>query len=152
MTAWATRVNFSEIRLVLSRKKWFLNKAPSVTEQPWVLLCLAKDSAQVKKTDSCSLSTWLSVMSVIIYLVAAMTTLWAAWCMEFLRARSNDSQMAFHQEESRCETRRGNNGRAGTCALFWRAFHQEIINKKRRRKRDSLQFASCCRTPCINSW
>lgn len=66
------------------REKWFSNKAYSVCEQPWVPLCLSKDSAVVKKTDSCSLSTWFRVMTLIIYLVAAMATVGEAWCMGFL--------------------------------------------------------------------
>lgn len=67
-------------------KKWFSNKGYSLCEQPWVLPCLSKASAVVKKTDSCSLSTWFCVMTHIIYLVASMTTVREAWCMGFLNA------------------------------------------------------------------
>lgn len=71
-------------------KKWFSNKAYSIWEQPWVLLCLSKDSAVVKKTDSCSLSIRFCVMTLIIYLVATMTTVGEAWCIGFSQ-RSDDA-------------------------------------------------------------
>ena len=59
----------------------FWTKPYSERERPWVLLCLSKDSAVVKKTDSCSLSTRCCVMTLIIYLVSTMTTVGEGWCI-----------------------------------------------------------------------
>lgn len=49
-----------------------------------------------KKTDSCSLSTRFCVMIPIIYLVAAMATVGAAWCMGFLNALTAPFSVMTH--------------------------------------------------------
>lgn len=152
-------VHFCEIKLVLRREKWFSNKAHSVSEQPWMLLCLSKDSAVVKKTDSCSLSTWLSVMSLIIYLVAAMTTLGEVWCMEFLRALSPTTQTVFHQEAALQENPGVKHAKATTAEqrpawCFDVLFIRRLSTRRggTKKKKDRLEFTSCFRTPHINSW
>lgn len=55
-------------------EKWFSDKGYSLREHPWVLPCLSKASADVKKTDRSSLSRRFYATALVIYLVAVMAT------------------------------------------------------------------------------
>lgn len=54
--------------------KGFSDKGYSLRQHPWVLPCLSKASADVKKTDRSSLSRHFYATALIIYLVAVMAT------------------------------------------------------------------------------
>lgn len=81
-------------------KNVFLNKAYSICEKPWVLLCLSKDPAVVKKTDSHSLSTSFYVMTLVIYLVATMTTVGQPRCRLQHVSQSSDSGILSNDTSS----------------------------------------------------
>lgn len=121
-------------------EKWFSNKGDSVCKHPRVLPCLSKAPAGVKKTDRGSLSTWFSVMTLIIYLVAAMTTVVEAWCVGFHNTLTTTFSLMTHLVlavawDSRRETQWGNTGEAKVSAwCFEVLFIRRLLTGKEERK------------------
>lgn len=122
------------------RQKWFLNKAHSVWETPMVLPCLLKDLVVVRKTDSCSLSTWFYVLTLVIYLVVTMTIVGRPWragrlgCSDGIILQddtSSVSQRAMREREPRRETRHTNNAAWCFEGLFIRRLSSEGDARRR---------------------
>lgn len=129
-------------------EKWFSNKGYSLCEHPRVLPCLSKAPAGVRKTDSGSLSTWFSVMTLIIYLVAAMTTVVEAWCVGFLNALTAAFSLMTHPVrtpvlaaawESRRETQWGNTGEAKVSTWCFEVLFIRRLSTGKGEKKTSLE-------------
>lgn len=127
----------------------FFNKAYSVWARPWVLLCLSKDTAVVRKTDSRSLWIPICVIVLVIYLVRTMATVAEVWCMAILSTLTNKASVSAGRRsagQSRRETGRENNSLAQApcdalkCTSSWAYGTEEA----------ALNWPQCLQTICTN--
>lgn len=152
LQSWSTFLCTLSSNYCSRGEKWFSNKGYSLCEHPWVPLCLSKASAVVKKTDSCSLSTRFCVMTRIIYLVAAMTTVGEAWCMGFLNALTTPFSLMTHavfQQDSALHENPGVKHTEATVAKQGSAWRFEVLfirrlwtgeGEKKKEKKDCLEI------------
>lgn len=128
----------------------------SLCEHPWVLLCLSKASAVVKKTDSCSLSIQCCVMAHIIYLFAAMATAGEAWCMGFLNSLTASfslmTRTVFHQASAlhgipAVKHTEATMAKQGSAERFEVLFTRRLSTGEGEKRRFPLKLSQCFRHP-----